>query len=314
MQECKHSDMRAGFDFGDANEREHTPHAQTGHRNTLVWAMAGLFLTVAKGWHKELRRFVREGVFSIEARDKNGLTAIFHAAVMDRPKTIATLLDCGANVNAVGLADGMTPLMLAAGMGHEKAVVALLSGGADVDAVNASRSTALYHATLFRRTGCIRLLAAAGADLDRISWTGAQRDTALTVASKVGCPRACEALLESGATVVTGDSWNAPLACAATVDIAEVLLPFHSREEVAAALPRARYFAAVLPRVDGHDRNAVRIAMNEWVCGTHRLQVARRAAEAELLASRDDFPVEIASLCGEYMHAGREAASPVYEI
>lgn len=61
---------------------------------------------------------------------RNGWTPLMHAIHKNRHRSVAALIDAGADPNASG-SDGSTPLMMAAGYGQASIVRTLLDRGAD---------------------------------------------------------------------------------------------------------------------------------------------------------------------------------------
>lgn len=75
--------------------------------------------------------------------NRPGWTALHYAAINGRPETIKLLLDASAYIDAESPDDKMTPLMLAAVRGRTVAVRLLKEEGADVTLKNAEGMTAL---------------------------------------------------------------------------------------------------------------------------------------------------------------------------
>lgn len=63
------------------------------------------------------------------ARDRNGLTALLHAASLTRTKPMAAMLGLGLRINEA--TDGMTPLLYAVLLGNKEMVAYLVENGAD---------------------------------------------------------------------------------------------------------------------------------------------------------------------------------------
>jgi ankyrin repeat protein len=74
----------------------------------------------------------------IEARDKNGYTALIMASFHGRNEVVMLLLDKGANTEARTTEFGWTALILAAWQGKTEVVRLLLAKGANVDAMDNS--------------------------------------------------------------------------------------------------------------------------------------------------------------------------------
>lgn len=78
-----------------------------------------------------------------KTEDEKGATALMVTAWQGHTAIVEALLDRGADVNAKAKDDGMTALMLAVMEGHTATVQALLDKGADVNAKDKSGLTAL---------------------------------------------------------------------------------------------------------------------------------------------------------------------------
>jgi hypothetical protein len=90
--------------------------------------------------------------------------ALFEAAEQGRPRTSATLIKAGAEVNAADAA-GLTPLMLAAKNGQPKTVSKLVALGAKIDARDRKGQTALMWAARQGQDKVVTVLLDAGADV-----------------------------------------------------------------------------------------------------------------------------------------------------
>jgi hypothetical protein len=78
----------------------------------------------------------------VNTKDKDGLTALTHACMAGQSEVAQTLLANGANVNAKAN-NGLTVLIAACAVGHSEVVQVLLANGADVNATVGNGATAL---------------------------------------------------------------------------------------------------------------------------------------------------------------------------
>ena len=110
-----------------------------------------------------VQAFLAQGA-DIEARDRDGDTALHMAAIQAAPAVIAALIAGGADPNARSTT-GQTPLFHAAEHGNLPAVRALLTAGADVNARNEDGHTPVFYAIDKGHRPVVEALLAAGADL-----------------------------------------------------------------------------------------------------------------------------------------------------
>ncbi|KAF7510431.1 hypothetical protein GJ744_006710 [Endocarpon pusillum] len=122
----------------------------------------------------------------IEARDRNGRTALIFAARQGNEAVLKWLLDVGAEVNAQG---GYYGNALQEG-GNEKVVQMLLDAGADVNAQGGCCGNALQAASIRGNEKVVQMLRDAGADINH------QR-----VYIRDGNEKAVQMLLDAGANV-----------------------------------------------------------------------------------------------------------------
>ena len=92
-----------------------------------------------------------------------GSQALFRAIANQRIEIARRIIDAGTNVNARSR-QGYTALMIAASHGHDDMVRLLLDSGADLTAVDAEGRNALQIARETNRPGCIALLQQASRD------------------------------------------------------------------------------------------------------------------------------------------------------
>jgi ankyrin repeat protein len=158
---------------------------------------------IAEGRAILLNEFLREYGFDaiaagadVNKTNKNGSTALYCAASLDRVEIVAQLLKAGADVNKAR-ADGWTALYLAAIHGHVEIVAQLLAAGADVNQANSKGETALYIAAKYDYLDVVQQLLAAGADVNKVCTSGSYPgSTALYIAAIEGNIKTVEQLLE----------------------------------------------------------------------------------------------------------------------
>ncbi|XP_036401907.1 M-phase phosphoprotein 8-like isoform X2 [Megalops cyprinoides] len=108
--------------------------------------MSLAMLAAAGGQDDILRLLIKKGV-KVNGRQKNGTTALMHAAEKNFLTTVAILLEAGACVNAQTLG-GETALMKACKRGNADVVRLLLEYGADCNILSKHQNNALHFAKL----------------------------------------------------------------------------------------------------------------------------------------------------------------------
>ncbi|KAI1899750.1 hypothetical protein AGOR_G00064970 [Albula goreensis] len=108
--------------------------------------MSLTMLAAAGGQDDILRLLIKKGV-KVNGRQKNGTTALMHAAEKNFLSTVAILLEAGAYVNAQTLG-GETALMKACKRGNVDVVRLLLEHGADCNILSKHQINALHFAKL----------------------------------------------------------------------------------------------------------------------------------------------------------------------
>ncbi|KAG7331289.1 hypothetical protein KOW79_005258 [Hemibagrus wyckioides] len=103
-------------------------------------------LAAAGGQDDILRLLIKKGV-KVNGRQKNGTTALMHAAEKNFLTTVAILLEAGSCLNAQTLG-GETALMKACRRGNADVVRLLLEYGADCNILSKHKTTALHSAKL----------------------------------------------------------------------------------------------------------------------------------------------------------------------
>ncbi|CAM5654324.1 hypothetical protein GCM10010329_11280 [Streptomyces spiroverticillatus] len=151
-----------------------------------------LFEAVHGGEDDAVVRLLRAGV-PAEATDTDGTTALYAAAVNDRPGAVRSLLAAGADPDRpCGPEGGDLPLCAAAVGGHTEVVRALLAAGARPDLREDYGFTALTWAAGRGHAETVEELLTRGADPDL---PGPGGESALVLAARRGSPATVRALL-----------------------------------------------------------------------------------------------------------------------
>ncbi|XP_040004084.1 M-phase phosphoprotein 8 isoform X3 [Xiphias gladius] len=111
-----------------------------------VSGMSLSMLAAAGGQDDILRLLIKKGV-RVNGRQKNGTTALMHAAEKNFLTTVAILLEAGSYVNAQTVG-GETALMKACKRGNADVVRLLLEYGADCNILSKHQNTAMHFAKL----------------------------------------------------------------------------------------------------------------------------------------------------------------------
>jgi hypothetical protein len=157
-----------------------------------------LFAAIA-GFEGDERRVVEllELGASPVARDEDGSTALYQAAVGGRAWAVGALLRAGAPPDELSAGEGEgTPLCGAASWGYLATIRILLAGGADPNLSEEGGITPLIWAATGGWDECVWELLEAGADLNLADSSGR---TALHVAAQRGSLTLTRRLLERGA-------------------------------------------------------------------------------------------------------------------
>ncbi|MBC8471713.1 MAG: ankyrin repeat domain-containing protein [Planctomycetes bacterium] len=132
-----------------------------------------LHQAVADGDIEQVKLLIAKGA-DVNAKDKRGYapqapgqTPLFHAASGGHKEIAILLIAHGADVNAKMADHSWTPLLDAACAGHAQVVKVLLENGAKVDVGDNYGYTPLYYAIWIDDEEAVRMLIAAGADVNR---------------------------------------------------------------------------------------------------------------------------------------------------
>lgn len=121
---------------------------------------APLFNAAGGGDVVAIKKALNQGI-SVNAKDKDGVTAIMLAASEGKLAAVQALVKAGADVNAA-TKDGLTPLMSAAFSGSAAIVKLLLAEGANKAANTAKGLTAADIAVQAKKPDIVKLLASSG--------------------------------------------------------------------------------------------------------------------------------------------------------
>ncbi|KAK1902487.1 M-phase phosphoprotein 8 [Dissostichus eleginoides] len=145
-----------GQESGSSAGGQVSPADKPQKRNKRLWSkeeqdadssgMSLSMLAAAGGQDDILRLLIRKGV-KVNGRQKNGTTALMHAAEKNFLTTVAILLEAGSCVNAQTLS-GETALMKACKRGNADVVRLLLEYGADCNIMSKTKTAAMYFAKL----------------------------------------------------------------------------------------------------------------------------------------------------------------------
>ncbi|MGW2058367.1 ankyrin repeat domain-containing protein [Streptomyces sp. NPDC001840] len=158
--------------------------------------IADLFEAVGGGADDTVVRLLRAGV-PAEATGEDGETALYRAAVSDRPGAVRLLLAAGADPNRASGPEGWDlPLCGAACGGHTEVVRALLAAGALPDSREEFDLTAVVWAVRQGFADTVEALLEYGADPDL---PGPGGEPPLLLAARHGSPPTVRVLLRYGA-------------------------------------------------------------------------------------------------------------------
>jgi hypothetical protein len=174
------SHLRDRGDVAEASKwyRHAAEHGNAGAQNAL-----GVLYLQGQGVPQDLAeglKWISEAAEQGHAGAQSNLAMLLrNAAKKGEAEKVRDLLEAGADVNAKDK-NGFTALMSAATLGHADVVDTLIEAGADVNAKSDQHATALMNAVVGGDTETVKALIQAGADVNVVSAFG---DTALTMAA-----------------------------------------------------------------------------------------------------------------------------------
>lgn len=151
-----------GWDASSANEGELMTSMRFEVEYAINRSQTPLHWAVTNNWQSTVRQLLQMGAF-IDARDRNGNTALLLSLFHGHEAIAELLIEAGASIHARD-SDGQTALLIAVRFDREDLVRILIDKGSDVDAKDYYGNTAW---TMARRNVSIyilKLLIEAGAD------------------------------------------------------------------------------------------------------------------------------------------------------
>ncbi|KAL6895758.1 hypothetical protein HDV57DRAFT_506989 [Trichoderma longibrachiatum] len=151
-----------GCDASSANEGELMTSMRFEVEYAINRSQTPLHWAVTNNWQSTVRQLLQMGAF-IDARDRNGNTALLLSLFHGHEAIAELLIEAGANINARE-SDGQTALLIAVRFEHEDLVRILIDKGSDVDAKDYYGNTAWTMARRNVNIYILKLLIEAGAD------------------------------------------------------------------------------------------------------------------------------------------------------
>jgi ankyrin repeat protein len=232
---------------------------QTLHEDDHYQATTLLFAAARLGCEAEARALLDRGA-AIDAKDREGKTALAKASEADKLPLIRLFLERGANVNARAV-DGSTPLFYAAEQDRGAVIALLLEHGADPNLPGRKGVRPLAAAAFNGSTGSVAELMKFGADPNALDDDGS---AAIVYAAGHGYALVVELLLQAGVDVnrryahgLTALMWAAGHDASTGVDDVEATIKTLVEHGAALDLKDDRgKTAANIARDLGHERAA----------------------------------------------------------
>ncbi|GMH37203.1 hypothetical protein BSKO_05076 [Bryopsis sp. KO-2023] len=160
-----------------------------------------LHIMTAQGNEAGVKDLLQVGAL-VDVTTNEGVTALHIASQSDFASIAKTLLEAGADVEAVAFGGVITPLLLASSNNFPDTVAVLLENGADPNGKTPIGNAPLLVAPLKDGVEVAKMLVDAGAELDK---TGALGFTPLHEAAAYGAEDTTRFLLEKGADASAKD-------------------------------------------------------------------------------------------------------------
>ncbi len=141
----------------------------------------------------------------LDAKDKDGRTALHWACRGVHLEIVRFLVESGADVNAAD-GNGIVPIHSAAVRNNAEAIALLLAGGADIDAKEFGEHTALHYAAMYNAADAAALLIEKGADIE--ARDDYARTPLLLCARERGEAQTARILLDAGADIDARDKFG----------------------------------------------------------------------------------------------------------
>ncbi|XP_071064298.1 M-phase phosphoprotein 8 isoform X1 [Dasypus novemcinctus] len=144
QEPCECTSLNLGTHKSEYRRADCKPWAPMKVLNEDSSGMTLVMLAAAGGQDDLLRLLIRKGA-KVNGRQKNGTTALIHAAEKNFLTTVAILLEAGAFVN-VQQSNGETALMKACKRGNSEIVRLVIECGADCNILSKHQNSALHFA------------------------------------------------------------------------------------------------------------------------------------------------------------------------
>jgi len=157
-----------------------------------------------KGYVVDLEGILmRHGVMQyLNEPGKSGMTAIYKACEYDQAECVKLLIRHKADMDLCEFTNNCSPLMTSILTGHDDCAYLLIAAGCKLDLVTQDGATALFYATLMRKSDLVEAICNKGANLEISSHQGV---TALNLAAEKGYHEIVDTLCKKGANITARD-------------------------------------------------------------------------------------------------------------